>query len=78
MIGSPDELTAQEAADLLNVPLPFLVRMLDEGAISSQRLGTDLRVRLADVLAYRAERGRLRWAVLAEMAREAQELGLYA
>lgn len=77
MMSSQAELTTQQAAELLNVSGTFLVRLLESGAIPFHRVGTQRQVRLVDVLAYRRERSRVRRTVLAEMAREAQELGLY-
>ena len=71
------ELTTQEAADLLNVSRPFLVKLVETGAIPFHHVGTHRRIKLADVLAYRNERSHARRAALAEMAREAQEMGLY-
>jgi len=70
------ELTTGEAAELLNVSRPFVVRLLDEGQIPSHRVGTHRRVLFKDVMAYRDEHYRARSKVLDEMAAIDQELGL--
>ena len=70
------ELTTGEAAELLNVSRPYVVRLLDQGRIPSHKVGTHRRVLLKDAMAYREEHYRARSAVLDRMAAIDQELGL--
>jgi len=74
------ELTTQQAADLLNVSRPFLIKLLDEGAIPYHRLGrerTHRRVRFSDVMDYKKQRSTARRAALAELVEMGEELGEY-
>ena len=69
------ELTTQEAADLLNVSRPFLVRLLEEGKIKHHKVGTHRRIKFKELEAYRLAAEADRKTAMEELAAEAQELG---
>lgn len=70
-------LTTQEAADLLGVSRPTLVKLLESGRIPYERPGRHRRVRLADLLAYRDAASRERVTALDELTRQAASAGGY-
>jgi excisionase family DNA binding protein len=69
-----EEVSPQEAAELLNVSRPFAARLFDEGAIPSRKVGTHRRAFTDDVLAYRQRTKEARLKVLDELAAEGQRL----
>lgn len=71
------ELTTQEAADLLNVSRPFLVKLLEEGKIPFAMVGTHRRIRFSDLIEYKKRRDTERSRALTELTRMSQEMGLY-
>lgn len=71
------ELTTVEAAELLNVSRPFLIKQIEAGEIPHHMVGTHRRLRLADVLAYRDHMDTRAEEALDAMVSEAEELGLY-
>lgn len=70
------ELTSQEAADLLNVSRPHLVKMLEEGAIPFTKTGRHRRIRFSDLMAFKQRREDESQEAMDALARQAQELGM--
>ncbi|MEI2810090.1 MAG: helix-turn-helix domain-containing protein [Nocardioides sp.] len=70
-------LTTQEAADLLGVSRPTVVKLLESGEIPFEQPGRHRRVRLADVLAYRERASVERRGALDRMVEIADAADLY-
>lgn len=70
------ELTSQEAADLLNVSRPHLVKMLEEGAIPFTKTGRHRRIRFSDLMAFKQRRDEESQEAMEALAQQAQALGM--
>lgn len=71
------ELTTQQAAELLRVSRPSLIKMLDKRKLPYRKVGAHRRVRYEDIIHYlETERAR-RKKVVEELVAETERLGLY-
>jgi excisionase family DNA binding protein len=71
------ELTTQQAADLLNVSRPHLVKLLDQKALDYRMVGTHRKLKAREVLNYRTKTAFARSESLKKMVALDEELGLY-
>ena len=67
----------QQAADLLSVSRPTLVKLLESCSIPCEKPNRHRRVRLQDLLEFQTRRRMERRAALNQLTEEASELGLY-
>lgn len=70
------EISTQQAADLLNVSRPYLVKLVEQGVLPYRKVGPRRRLYLEDVLAYKARLEAQRQQALQALADDLQELGL--
>ena len=76
VVASDYQLTTQQVADILRVSRPYVTKLIDTGALPCQMVGTHRRVRYDDLSAYKDRVDRERRAVLDDLTRQSQELGL--
>jgi excisionase family DNA binding protein len=73
LVPSGKQLTTQQAAELLHVSRPHLIKLLDKGEIPFEKVGTHRRLRIEDLLDYRERRRAERREQLDELSRLSQE-----
>ncbi len=77
LVPETQELTTQAAANLLGVSRPHVVKLIEDGQLPCHKVGAHRRIRMKDLLAFQRLRDQSRREALDEMARRAQEAGLY-
>jgi excisionase family DNA binding protein len=68
------ELTTQQAADMLNVSRPFLIKLLQGGQLPFRMVGSHRRISASDLMAYRRQREEKQKEALKELARLGQQI----
>ena len=68
------ELSTQQAADILNVSRPFLVKLIESNEIPHHRVGRHRRIRAEDLFGYKKRRDAKRNDALARLANIGQEI----
>ncbi len=67
-------LTTQQAADLLDVSRPYLIKLIEKGDIAHSMVGRHRRVKAEDVLAYKSARDKSRAEALDELISDSKDL----
>lgn len=70
------ELTTQQAAELLNVSRPHVVKLLDEGRLPFRKVGSHRRIRFEDLKRFKEIEDAERRKAADELTAEAERLGL--
>lgn len=74
-IASEDEeLSTQQAAEILNISRPYLVKLLEDEKISFRKVGTHRRVKLKDLLEYEKTLRNKRRQTLDRLSKQGQKL----
>lgn len=71
------ELTTQQAAEMLNVSRPYLIKLLENGAIQFHKVGTHRRILVSSLRDYRRKMELDARTAADELAELTEELGLY-
>lgn len=71
------ELTTQEAADILNVSRPHLIKLLESNEIPYTKTGSHRRIKVKDLMAYKEKKDSQCRQSLLEMTEIMQENGLF-
>jgi excisionase family DNA binding protein len=71
------ELTTQQAADLLNVSRPHLIKLLEQDKIKFRKVGTHRKILARDLFAYRDRTDLARREGLTRMVADDEAMGLY-
>jgi excisionase family DNA binding protein len=77
IISTDEEVTTQEAADILHVSRPYVVKLLAQNNIPFRTVGTRRRILLNDLLAYKERETAKRLSGVDALVSESQNLGLY-
>ena len=77
VIPTSAELTTQQAADLLNVSRPHVIKLMDDGVLEGHKVGTHRRLYASDVQAYKHQRDIKQRATADELTALTDHLGLY-
>lgn len=67
-------LTTQQAADLLNMSRPYLIRLIEKGDIPHSMVGRHRRLKAEDVFAYKAARDKIRSKAMDDLIAEGADL----
>ena len=70
------ELTTQEAADLLNVSRPFIIKLLEDGKISYKMVGTRRKILFKNLMLYKETMYHARLKTLDDLSKDAQDLDI--
>jgi len=70
------EISTQQAAEILNVSRPHVIKLLEKGEIPYKKVGSHRRILLQDILEYESKFKKKRRKQLNKLAAEAQKLNL--